>query len=496
MPDDQELKLTIKVDKDTGAIEVAGVELKNLTDQAGKTSAGVDSLTSAFSSLLGPLAALGTAAGAVAFFKDSISSALSLEEGLRHLQTILEINGVSYVDNKNKIDAWQKSVEDTTAFTGGQYIDALARAARATNDLGQANLAVQTAMGMSRATGIDLGTTINQVSMLMQGNAFAVRGLNRELGGMISSTDTAQQIMDKLVAAFGHAAETESSHSKTLAEVRNRFEELKIEIGNAFMPIIDAVSGKVAVAIDILKLLVRAQLDVESAFANPANIAKYYTDLINHSKEAFAEIKEDWNGYKDKVQDTTDQTSQIIVAAGKQDVASQRKSIEEQIKLIEEGASQELSIKNQTSAQKLTIISKAEQEEVALAEQLKTDTTFSEQDRQNKISEIHLKANKERLAVEQKHTVDSVDLWEKWLAQQEDIYGNLQKAGLSAFDTLEKGISDSVAKSIVEGKRFDIEMKSVMQHVEEQVIASLVNIAIQAAITEAGLLAVKAAMLF
>lgn len=68
---------------------------------------------------------------------------------------------------------------------------------------------------------------------------------------------------------------------------------------------------------------------------------------------------------------------------------------------------------------------------------------------------------------------------EQLVGVEHTAYGDMQKAALRAADTMAKGFSQSVAKTIVEGKSMGKMMTALGRQVEEQVIADLVEIGIK-----------------
>ena len=63
----------------------------------------------------------------------------------------------------------------------------------------------------------------------------------------------------------------------------------------------------------------------------------------------------------------------------------------------------------------------------------------------------------------------------------------------NASDAVVSGFAEGCARSIVEGKNLEDELKNAFKSIAEQVIADLIRIEIQAAITAAAVRAVKTA---
>lgn len=87
--------------------------------------------------------------------------------------------------------------------------------------------------------------------------------------------------------------------------------------------------------------------------------------------------------------------------------------------------------------------------------------------------------------VDKAHAIAALDL--TVAAQRKANYTATMEVALHAEDTIAGGIGNAFAKTLVEGKDFEVQMKALFTQIAEQIIAELIRVEIQAAITHAAL---------
>ncbi len=343
MPE-QQLGLSIKVNTDTGALEVLGAKLKDVSAQAKGAEGGFSGLTGAGKELMGALGLVATGAGIIEFFKNAVTEANADAEALRRLQFALQANGVSWEDNKEKLMLWSEGMQETTRFSNTDALEALGKLSKATKDVGQAQEGVKVAMGLSVASGMDLNQALDLMQGLMMGNQRAIMMAHRELGTFVGGAKTAQEMLDALTAKVGGAAQHEESFSKSTSQLKNAWDDFSKQVGQAFIPaltaIVDALAFVMARVNDLGTVIAAFVVTAASMFQGLGLAIKdamtgHFREAANDIRVMNSQIVSIAEGTKDAivgveqkkvaaVQAATQQTSRIIAAASVQDVAKQK----------------------------------------------------------------------------------------------------------------------------------------------------------------------------
>lgn len=240
------IQLDIKINAETGALEVAGAKFEGLARAGDKAQGSFSKLTGEAGSLVKSLLPLATAGGVIAFFTESVKGAEAEAQALNRLKTAVEALGKSWDSNKGQVQDWGAAIQATTRFSDSEAYDTLARLARVTGDVEQAQRASQLAMSLSVASGRDLSTTTEFVTNLINGNARALKEAEREFGAFTGGANTAQGVLDNLQKSLGDAAFNEESLTKSSRSLKNAFGDLMDTVGAAVTPGLTVLFDKVA----------------------------------------------------------------------------------------------------------------------------------------------------------------------------------------------------------------------------------------------------------
>src|SRR6185295_20105486 len=110
------LGLSIKVNTETGALEVLGSKLKDVAAKAKESEGSFSGLTGAGKELMGALGLVATGAGIIQFFKNAVTEANADAEAIRRLSFALTANSVDWATNKDKVLLWSEGMQETTRF--------------------------------------------------------------------------------------------------------------------------------------------------------------------------------------------------------------------------------------------------------------------------------------------------------------------------------------------------------------------------------------------
>lgn len=250
---DQKIELTVRVNSETGQLDVVSQKLKALGADSEKAGKQVTGASEGFKSLGKALGGLATAAAIGTFFKSAVQGAEEENQAMRRLKFAVEASGQSFQDSQKQINAWAQGIQAATRFTDGQAIETMAKFVRVTGDTTKAQKASQLAMSLSVATGKDLATTTDTLTNLINKNERGVMMARKEFGAFIGGAENGQQVLDVLSAKFGDAALKEEGFSKETSSLSNNWNELKDTVGNAVIPVLTFLVGWLNKGVDSIR---------------------------------------------------------------------------------------------------------------------------------------------------------------------------------------------------------------------------------------------------
>jgi hypothetical protein len=245
----QKLELDIRVNADTGQLEVVGTKLQSLGDKAGKTGSAFGDLGGAAGSLFKSFLPFASAGAVLAFFTNAVKGAEEQNEAFRRLKTSIEQTGGSWEVSRQQVQRWTNAIAEATRFSDGDAISALEKFVRVTGSVTQAQHASQLAMGLSVSSGKDLGESIALVTDLLNGNERALIQARREFGNVVGGAKTTQEALDALSRKYDEAALKSEGLTDSTAKLRNSFDQFKDQLGNAIIPVITPVIDFLTAAI-------------------------------------------------------------------------------------------------------------------------------------------------------------------------------------------------------------------------------------------------------
>lgn len=238
---DKVIQLSVKVNADTGQLEVLGAKFKGAASGAKQAQSSFQGLAGEAGNLFKSYLPFATAGGIIAFFTNAVMKANEHAESMRRLKGNVEAAGLSFDENKQKIEEWSQAIQAATRFDDDQAIDSLQRFVRATGDLTTAMRASKLAMDLSVQTGKTLEQSQQLIIDLVANNERGLRAANKELGAFTGGARTAQSALDNLQRTLGGAAEKEQSFQKEINQTAAVFDDFSKTIGRAFMPAVEMV---------------------------------------------------------------------------------------------------------------------------------------------------------------------------------------------------------------------------------------------------------------
>lgn len=324
---DQVINLQVKVNADTGALEVLGAKMSGAAKGATEAKGAFTGLKSEVDSLAKSFIPLLTAGGIVAFFSASAKAAEDENQSLQRLKFTVESLGGSWDKNQRQVGEWGKAIADTTRFSDGEAFNALDKLTRVTGNLATAQKATQVAMGLSVETGKPLNETVALMQNLFSGNAIALREVHREFGAFAGQAQTTQQALDLLGAKFAGAAFDEKSFTKDTATLKNAFEEFKEEVGRGIIPALTVLIGWAKQGIHVFQEL---GFFVAQAMARAALTVGAFADALKRIAHLdFSGAKQAFTDLNTELKSVSDQTLQHLEETESQQNA---KSIDRTVK--------------------------------------------------------------------------------------------------------------------------------------------------------------------
>lgn len=304
---DQKIELTVRVNSETGQLDVVSQKLKALGQDSEKAGKQVTGASEGFKSLGKALGGLATAAAVGSFFKSAVQGAEEENQAMRRLKFAVEASGQSFQDSQKQINAWAQGIQAATRFTDGQAIETMAKFVRVTGDTTKSQKASQLAMSLSVATGKDLATTTDTLTNLINKNERGVMMARKEFGAFIGGAENGQQVLDVLSAKFGDAALKEEGFSKETSSLSNNWNELKDTVGNAVIPALTVLVGWLNKGVDSI----RAVGDALGTLA-----ALIFTTFEGVGRAVVALVKRDFGSIENIAKETWGKIQSITLESG------------------------------------------------------------------------------------------------------------------------------------------------------------------------------------
>lgn len=304
---DQKIELTVRVNSETGQLDVVSQKLKALGADSEKAGKQVTGASEGFKSLGKALGGLATAAAIGAFFKSAVQGAEEENQAMRRLKFAVEAAGQSFQDSQKQINAWAQGIQAATRFTDGQAIETMAKFVRVTGDTTKAQKASQLAMSLSVATGKDLATSTDVLTNLINKNERGVMMARKEFGAFIGGAENGQQVLDVLSQKFGDAALKEEGFSKETSSLSNNWNELKDTIGNAVIPVLTSFVSWLNKGVDAI----RAVGDALGTLA-----ALIFTTFEGVGRAVVALVKRDFGSIENIAKETWGKIQTITLESG------------------------------------------------------------------------------------------------------------------------------------------------------------------------------------
>lgn len=188
--------------------------------------------------------AFGAAAAAIGVFATAaIKNALADEAAQRKLAETLRVSTGATLEQTKAVEGWISKTSVAIGVTDDELRPSLARLARSTNDVKEAQDLLNLALDISAATGKPLETVSNALGKAYDGNAASLGRLGLGLDANILKSKDTDAIMNTLKRTFGTFAENEAeTTAKKFERIQIATDEAKEAIGAALLPIVERLA--------------------------------------------------------------------------------------------------------------------------------------------------------------------------------------------------------------------------------------------------------------
>jgi hypothetical protein len=185
-----------------------------------------------------PAAAALAGVGAALF--DATKAAIEDDAAQKQLALALKQNTKATDASVAATEDWISAQGRALGVSDDDLRPALAKLARQTHDVAEAQKGAKLAMDISAATGKDLSTVTDALAKAYGGNLNALSKLSPELKQLIKDGATTDEVMAKLAQTFGGAATTAANTAQgSFKRLQLGISETKESVGAALLPVIE-----------------------------------------------------------------------------------------------------------------------------------------------------------------------------------------------------------------------------------------------------------------
>lgn len=508
-----ELTLTVKVNKDTGQLEVLKSEVKDLgvkvNDLAKSPKNAADTLTAS-------LGRLASQAAIIATIKQAVQESVQEAEALRILSSQMDAVGLSFKQSEPQIKSWAESMQELAHLEDGQVYESLGKSIQRTKDLATSMKLVQLSQDVAVGTGKDFNNILDSLSRAAGGSQRGLMQLKLEFGAQLANVKTNKDAIDALVKSYGGMAIKTKNVVTDLKDVGNKFKDIAQDVGDRIVPKFQEMIGlldfnfiaRIGTAIGTItsvllsgltnagksaKIIISTVADalvltVTGRFAKAKEtIAVGLADLVTQNKKASEDIKEaikkglddidgKYKSHGEKRKKSIQELKDIHVQTTKSETQDILQDMDRRIELLNAAEQLALVDKSLSEQQRISIIKDTALQEVSIVYDTAQKTGEMTQEMADKITQIW---TQQKIKVAQINQA-GVENWKQGLTDYvrhaNNVNARVADVGKKAFDDLSSAFGQSTAKMIFEGKNFTETFEALFKNMAEQIVAELVTI--------------------
>ena len=516
---DQELNVTVRVNKETGQLEVVRSELKGLgqdVEKLGKTS---ETSKQAVGGLMSSITDLASKAAVLAFFKTAIDEFSETEEAWRKIGSNMNALGLAFDENRPKIEAWTQAMQDKAHMEDTAALTALNTAIERTKDYGQAMKLVQLSQDIAISGNKNFKTVLDSVTQAAGGSQGALQKLKMEFGAQLQGVTTNQEALNKLAAVYGGSAEKAQSFKLGLTDIRNELGDVAKEVAGGFIPALQegwaafggtamvtlrsvgtAVGGLFSLVISglstsaqifrsIVEGVVTVVFDLVTGRFRKAkeDAGKVLGEIVDITRKESGKMSETffstldnlgkvYSGAKEAHKSALAEMNDFTAAATEKDKRIVLSELEQRLQVLKQSEQLSLANKMLSEEQRISIIRQYAQMEIDEVLRTKAEIGDAELQSGERISQIHQDTELKIINLKQRAAENWKQGLDDWYRHGMNVNARFADTGKQAFDSLANSMGAATAKMIMHGASFTKTFESMFKAMAEQVIAQIVAI--------------------
>jgi hypothetical protein len=354
----EKVEIKIVVDKQTGAMSVAGQEIEAFGKQtaaaersmalaqieANKMNESMGLLGQTSSALNSQLASFVGAAAIASFFRGAVQESLAEAEALRVLKGAVESTGAAFDAHRQQIEKYAAVRQATTRFDDTETFQTMSRLALATKSVAEAMTATSLAQDLAARTGRPLAETTATINALLLGQERAVKQATREYGNFVGGATNAQDALDNLQKSVSGAAQDEDSFAKSLAQSTNFMRDFQQTVGDGLVPVLAVLSTSLAFVVKGWEQLATV---IAGAMAGAVSVTTSQFEVLNaalhgHFREAYRLAIQGKEQLKQIAEETASDVAEIEgrFKGGEKDDGAETARLQARVQADEEAAKQ------------------------------------------------------------------------------------------------------------------------------------------------------------
>jgi len=200
-----------------------------------------DELSGGLGKIKGSIIALGAAlTGLVVFLGDSLRSFLEADRAVNKLNAALKTQGVYTAALSGELQRFATELQRQTTFSDEAILSAQALFTTFGLAGSEMKRATQAAVDLSAGLGIDLTTSAMLVGKAFTGSTEMLSRYGIRIAENIPASERFSEVLRQINDRFGGRAVAElDSYQGRIQNLKNRFDDIKEQIGEALIPVLD-----------------------------------------------------------------------------------------------------------------------------------------------------------------------------------------------------------------------------------------------------------------
>lgn len=249
-----DLSLTVRVNKETGELEVLKAQVSETGESFKKLGAEAQGGGEQLEKLVGSMAKLASATAIIAFMKSAIIEANQSAEAFRHLKSQMDAVGMSFDLNQERINSWAEAMQGVAHLQDDLAINSLSKVIGKTKDLELSMKLVQLSQDIAISSGREFQSTLDGLTNAIARPERGLAQLQLQYGAQISGAKNVGEAINMLARDYEGAAQKADSLTLKTKDNINSWDDLKKKIGNEVSPTLSFLSDQVIAPL-ITKLL-------------------------------------------------------------------------------------------------------------------------------------------------------------------------------------------------------------------------------------------------